>query len=100
MYIVIYSGDLNNELVWFSNGPKQLVPQMVHYLGHVLNSKLKVRSQIVKSLVTEWHLVTELFTMVTNQMVLTPDHSISHHLNTEQVKVGYSDKFAFQISAI
>ena len=29
-----------------------------------------------------------------------PDHLISNHLNTEQVKVCYSDKFAIQILAI
>ena len=26
-----YSEDLNSELVWFSNGPKQLSPQIVRY---------------------------------------------------------------------
>ena len=35
-----YSGDLNIELVWYLNGPKQLAPWMVRYSGS--NSKLKV----------------------------------------------------------
>ena len=41
---------------------------------------------MVKSLVTKWHLVTQLFTMVWN-------HSIGKHLNTVQEKTCYSDKF-------
>ena len=28
-----YSGDLNSKLVWYSNGPKQFVPQMVCWLN-------------------------------------------------------------------
>ena len=66
-----YSGDLNIELVWYSNGPKQFVHLMVCYSSHVLNSKLIVCFWMVKSLVTEWHLVPKLFTMVDNQMVQT-----------------------------
>ena len=41
---------------------------MVCYSSHVWNSKL---IQMVKSLVTEQHLVTELFTIVANKMVMT-----------------------------
>ena len=52
---------------------------------------------MVKSLVTNWHLVTKLFTMVTNSGL---DYSISDHLNTKQVKVCYSDKFAIWMFAI
>ena len=36
------SGDLNSKRVWYSNGPKQLAPGMVCYLGHGLNNKLIV----------------------------------------------------------
>ena len=38
-----YSGDLNRELVRYSNGPKQLARRMVRYSSHDLNSELKVR---------------------------------------------------------
>ena len=38
-----YSEDLNSELVWFSNGPKQLSPQIVRYTTHVLNNELVIR---------------------------------------------------------
>ena len=38
----MYSGDLISELVWYSNGPKQFVPQMICYSSHVVNSKLIV----------------------------------------------------------
>ena len=30
----VYSGDLNNELIWYSNGPNLLDRWMVHYSGH------------------------------------------------------------------
>ena len=39
----LYSGDLNSKLVWYKNGPKQFVHQMVGFTSHVLNSKLIVR---------------------------------------------------------
>ena len=48
---------------------------------------------MVKSSVTEWYLVAELFSMVA-------DHSISDHLDTEQVKDRYSDKFIIQMFAL
>ena len=51
---------------------------------------------MVKSYVTEWHLITKLFTMVFNLMI----HSTSDYLNTEPIKVRYSDKFAIQMFAI
>ena len=53
---------------------------------------------MVKTLLTKWHLVTELFTMVPNIMVQA--HSMSDHLNTNKVKTCYSDKFAIQMFAI
>ena len=38
-----YSGDLNSELVRYSNGPKQFARQMVRYSSHGLNSELIFR---------------------------------------------------------
>ena len=38
-----YSGDLNNELVRYSNGSKLFDQQMVPYSDHHLNKELKVR---------------------------------------------------------
>ena len=46
---------------------------------------------MVKSSLTEWYLVTKLFTMDANQMF---------QMNTEQVKVCYSDKFGIQLFTI
>ena len=43
-----YSGDLNCELVWYSNGLKQFVRQMICYSSHALNSKLMVSYSIGK----------------------------------------------------
>ena len=39
---LLYSGDLNNGLVWYSNGWKQSDRWMVRYLGHELNNGLLV----------------------------------------------------------
>ena len=47
---------------------------------------------MIKSLVTEWHLVTELFTMVVNEMVLTIQ------LGTIWILIKW--KFAVQISLL
>ena len=38
-----YSGDLNSELVWYLNGPKQFASWMVWYSRHGLNNELIVR---------------------------------------------------------
>ena len=38
----LYSGDLNSQLVRYSNGPKQLAHKMFHYSSNVVNSKLIV----------------------------------------------------------
>ena len=38
----MYSGDLNSELVKYSNGPEQFVHRMVRCSSHVLKSELKV----------------------------------------------------------
>ena len=40
---VVYSGDLNTELIRYSNGSKLFDHRMVPYSGHGFNSKLKVR---------------------------------------------------------
>ena len=40
---MLYSGDLNNELVRYSNGPKLFDRRMVRYSSHGLNSELLVR---------------------------------------------------------
>ena len=37
-----YSGDLNSQLVRYSNGCKQFASRMVRYTSHGLNSELKV----------------------------------------------------------
>ena len=37
-FSVSYSGDLNRELVWYSNGPKLFIDRMVHYSSHALNN--------------------------------------------------------------
>ena len=37
-----YSEDLKSELVWYSNGPKQLARRMVRYSSHDLNSEIIV----------------------------------------------------------
>ena len=66
-----YGGDLITKQVQYPNGPKQFVCQMVCYSSHVLNRKLIVRYSNGKKFVTEWHLVTELFTVVANQNVHT-----------------------------
>ena len=60
-----YSGDLNSELVRYSNGPKQFTRRMVCYSSHDLNGKLKVR--------------------------YSGHRTITWHLNRKQVKVRYSD---------
>ena len=67
----LYSGDLNRELVWYSNGSKQFVPQLVRYSSHVLNMELIVCYSNGKNFSTESHLVTVLFTMAANQMIWT-----------------------------
>ena len=51
-----------SKTVRLSNGP---------FLSHVFNSKIILRYSNGKTLVTEWHLVTVLFTMVGNWMVQT-----------------------------
>ena len=38
-----YSGDLNNKLVRYANGPKQFARWIVCYSSHGLNSELRVR---------------------------------------------------------
>ena len=38
----IYSGDLNNEIVWHFNGPNLCNGWTVHYSDHGLNSELKL----------------------------------------------------------
>ena len=48
---------LKSKLVRYSSGPKQIVPRMVRYSSHILNSKL-IAIQVTKSSVTEWHLET------------------------------------------
>ena len=83
------SGDLKSELVRYSNGPKQFVHQMVRYSSHVLNSELIVCYSNGKKL--------------DNQMAFgywTLDHSIGDHLNTEQLKACYSDKFTIWMFTI
>ena len=100
----IFSWDLNSKLVWKSNGPKQFAPWMIHYSSHVLNSKLISHIRMVKSLVTKWHLVTKLFPIIANQMVLTKllQKSINghYHLNTKQANICFSDMFAIQVFTI
>ena len=58
-----YSGDLNSELVQYSNGPKQFVPWMACYLSHVWNSELIV-----------WYLNGKKFK---NRMAFGHQHSVT-----------------------
>ena len=85
-----YSGDLNRDLVRYSNGPKQFVPRMVHYSGHVLNSKLIVRFLNGKKFGIPMAFGYQTFYLCPSG----PEHSNSYHLNTEQIK------FAIQISSV
>ena len=57
----------NGKLVQYSSGPKQFIHRMVCYSSHVLNGELIVC------------------------YLNSRDQSISNHLNTEQVKVYYSN---------
>ena len=41
-FFLFYSRDLNRELVWYSNGPKQFARRMVRHSSHDLNSELIV----------------------------------------------------------
>ena len=78
-----YSGDLYSELVWYSNGPKQLVLWMVRYSSHVLNGE-----QIVCYLNGKKFGNQKPFgywTFYHGRLSNGPDHSNSDHLNTKQV---------------
>ena len=90
--LIMYSGDLISKIVWYSNGPKQLVCQMVCYSSHVLNSELIVHYSNGKKF--DNRIAFGYQTFYCGCWSNGPDHSICDHLNTEQVKC------AIQISSL
>ena len=71
---------------------------MVHYSSNYLNSELIVCYLNGKKLVTEWHLVSKLFTMVANRMVGIIQLATIWIPN--KIKIGYSDKFVLRMFTI
>ena len=85
----MFSGDLNSELVKYSNGPEQFVHRMVRCSSHVLKSELKVCNSNGTKFVNRMAFGYQTF--YHGCSANGPDHSISARLDTEQVKVCYSD---------
>ena len=71
---------------------------MVRYSRHVLKSKLIVCYSNAKKLGNQMAFGYQTF--YHGRKSNGPDHSIINHLNNEQVKVRYSDKFAFQMCIV